>query len=272
MKTESPIITLLTDFGTKDGYVGAMKGVLINGIPHASIVDITHNIEPFNYRQAAFSLMNYAFYFPAGTVHLAVVDPGVGTGRDCLILKTSDYYFIGPNNGIFSYILHTTGYQAFRINKKQFGSRVSPTFHGRDIFAPAAVRILKGDSLEKFAEPLDHLISFYESYEDMGDDEYRLRVIHVDHFGNLIVNFTSSDWKTLGSPADVRVQINHSFIYGIKRTFAEAAIDQLLLTWDSRGFLQIARNRGNAARTLEMKEGDHIILKVMSSQERDYHP
>ncbi len=269
MKTRQCIITLLTDFGTEDGYVGAMKGVLLNSIPDVSIVDITHNIQPFNYRQAAFSLMNYAFYFPAGTIHLALVDPGVGTGRDCLILKTSDYYFIGPNNGIFSYILHTTGYRAFRIRTELFGSKVSPTFHGRDIFAPAAVRILKGESPDKFSQPLEHLTSFYESFDDLEDDEYRLKVIHVDHFGNLIVNFTLSDWKTLGSPPDVRAQINHSFIYGIKRTFAEAAVDQLLLTWDSRGFLQLAQNCGNAARTLNMKAGDHIVLKVSHSREKE---
>ncbi len=262
MKKNQTIVTLLTDFGTEDGYAGAMKGVMKNAALDISLVDISHNVEPYNIRQAAFSMLNYAFQFPPGTIHLVVVDPGVGTNRDCLIVKTDDYYFVGPNNGVFSYILRETGYDAFRIREELFGSNVSPTFHGRDIFAPAVIRIIRGDSLEDFTDPVDHLTSFYEFFEDLGNDEYRLRIIHVDHFGNLIVNFTMSDWKSLGHPANIRAQINHSFIYGIKKTFAEANMDQLLLTWDSRGFLQIAQNGGNAASALKMKEGDHIILKA----------
>ncbi|RQW01126.1 MAG: S-adenosyl-l-methionine hydroxide adenosyltransferase [Calditrichaeota bacterium] len=262
MKKNNSIVTLLTDFGTEDGYVGAIKGILQGSDQDMTIIDITHNIEPYNIRQVAFSLINYAFYFPPGTIHLAVVDPGVGSNRECLILQTDDYYFVGPNNGVFSYILRETSYEAFQIKEESFGSRVSSTFHGRDIFAPAIVRIIQGDKLSDFTRKIDHLTSFYEYFEDMGDDEYRLKVIHVDHFGNLVVNFTISDWKSLGSPSNIRAQINHSFIYGIKRTFSDVEWNQLLLTWDSRGFLQIAQNGGNAARLLNMKAGDHIILRA----------
>ncbi|UCF65095.1 MAG: SAM-dependent chlorinase/fluorinase [bacterium] len=260
---KSPLyVTLLSDFGTEDGYVGAMKGVLLKGLPDLQVLDVSHSIKAFGIKQAAFSLMNYAFYFPPGTVHMVVVDPGVGTRREGLVVQSSEYFFIGPNNGVFSYIYQSTKYQAYRIREKQFGKKVSPTFHGRDIFAPAAVRLLKGDVVSDFCDPFQKLVSFYESYEDLGDDEYRLKVIHVDHFGNLILNFTMKDWESLGSPQDVRIQINHSFLVGIMKTFGDVPVDQLLMTWDSRGFLQIAQNCGNAAQSLSKKEGDHIQLKI----------
>jgi S-adenosylmethionine hydrolase len=239
-----------------------MKGILLQGIPDLQILDVSHNIRPFGIKQAAFSLMNYAFYFPPGTVHLVVVDPGVGTRREGLIVQTNDYYFIGPNNGVFSFIYQTTKYQAFQIRESVFGKAVSATFHGRDIFAPAAVRLLEGGTVTDFCDPMEQLVTFYESFEDLGGDEYRLKVIHVDHFGNLILNFTRKDWNSMGSPADLRIQINHSFLVGIKRTFGDVPVDQILMTWDSRGFLQIAQNCGNAAQTLQMKEGDHIHMKI----------
>lgn len=258
--TKTSIVTLLTDFGTEDGYSGAMKGVILRDFPEATIVDISHEIQPFNYQQAAFSLLNYAFYFPAGTIHVVVVDPGVGSSRNGLIIKTSDYFFIGPDNGVFSYIYESKSFEAWKIREELFGHRVSPTFHGRDIFAPAAVRLLHGESPESFCESVEHLHSFYQNYEVIDDHCYRLKVIHIDHFGNLILNFTMTDWKEIGSPPDIRIQINHSFLYGLKKTFAEVDAGQLLMTWDSRGFLQIAQNGGNAARTLQKKENDFLFL------------
>lgn len=263
---ETPVyITLLTDFGTEDGYAGALKGVLLKGIPDIQILDVSHNIQSFGIEQAAFSLMNYAFYFPPGTIHLVVVDPGVGTRREGIVVATSDYFFIGPNNGVFSYVYQFTGYESYQIRESVFGKKVSATFHGRDIFAPAAVRLLQGESVESFCDPLEHVVSIYQSFQDLGDDEYRLKVIHIDHFGNLILNFTMQDWQAMGSPTDLRIQVNNSFLVGIKRTFGDVPVDQILMTWDSRGFLQIAQNCGHAARTLKMKEGDLINLKIHRS-------
>jgi S-adenosylmethionine hydrolase len=256
------IITLLTDFGTEDGYTGAIKGVILRKFPQAAVIDISHSIQPFNYRQAAFSLMNYAFYFPADTIHLVVVDPGVGSSRQGLVIKTSDHYFVGPDNGVFSYLYQSVSFEAWRIREELFKSAVSSTFHGRDVFAPAVVKLLKMESLDAFCEPVDHLFSFYESYEVSDDYHYRLKVIHVDHFGNLILNFTLTDWKKLGSPPDIKVQIDHSFLYGIKKSFSEVDQGQMVLTWDSSGFLQIAQNCGNASHTLQMKEGSHILLTI----------
>ena len=263
---ETPVyVTLLTDFGTEDGYVGAMKGVLLNGIPDIQILDVSHSIQSFGIKQAAFSLMNYAFYFPPGTIHLVVVDPGVGTRREGLVVEAADYFFIGPNNGVFSYIYQFTQYKAYQIRESLFGKNVSATFHGRDIFAPAAVRLFQGESVKGFCDPLKKVVSVYESFQDLGQQEYRLKVIHVDHFGNLILNFTIQDWKAMGSPTDLRIQLNHSFLAGIKKTFGDVPTQQILMTWDSRGFLQIAQNCGHAAHTLKMKEDDFINLKIFRS-------
>ena len=245
--------------------MGAMKGVLLKGLPDLQVLDVSHSIRPFGIKQAAFSLMNYAFYFPPGTIHVVVVDPGVGTRREGLVVQSDDYFFIGPNNGVFSYLYQSIKYHVFQIREELFGKKVSSTFHGRDIFAPVAVRLLRGEPVTDFCDPFTQLVSFYESYENLGEDEYRLKVIHVDHFGNLILNFTKKDWEGLGSPQDVRIKINHSFLVGIKKTFGDVPLDQVLMTWDSRGFLQIAQNCGNAAQALNMKEGDHINLKIFQS-------
>jgi S-adenosylmethionine hydrolase len=263
-KETSLYLTLLTDFGTEDGYVGAMKGVLLNGIPDIQILDVSHSIQSFGVKQAAFSLMNYAFYFPPGTIHLVVVDPGVGTSREGMVLETADYFFIGPNNGVFSYIYQGRQYKAYRIRESLFGENVSATFHGRDIFSPAAVRILKGEPIKDFCDPIKDLVSIYQSYLDLGHDEYQLKIIHVDHFGNLILNYTMQDWKDMGCPDNVRIEIKSSSLVGIKKTFGDVPEKEILMTWDSRGFLQIAQNIGNAARTLKMKEGDHINLKIVN--------
>jgi S-adenosylmethionine hydrolase len=264
-KTET-IITLLTDFGTEDGYVGAMKGVILSGLPKSRLVDISHGIRPFDVHQAAFALNNYARNYPEGTLHLVVVDPGVGTQRKGMVLQNRGQYFIGPNNGVFSYIYHSNDYQAYRIEEEKLGAPISPTFHGRDVFAPTAVKIALGDPLPSFCKPLKNLISFIETPEQMQEGEYRLKIIHVDHFGNLILNFTMTDWKSLGNPEKVKVQINHLFVKGIKRTFGEVKEKELVVTWDSQGFLQLAQNCGNASKLLKKKQGHTVRMTISKSE------
>ncbi len=262
MQKTKPIITVMTDFGTEDGYVGAMKGVLLGLLPDAAVVDISHRIEPFNIRQAAFSLLNYAFYYPDNTVHLVVVDPGVGTERKAVIIRTANQYFVGPDNGVFSFIYQQEAFQAYAIRESAFGQEVSSTFHGRDIFAPAAARIFLEKRLESFSEPVTSLVSFYETFRKKSDGEFALQILHVDHYGNLILNFTRRDWIKLNRPKDLKLQLNRGFLYGIHDTFGEAREGQILALWDSRGFLQIARNQGNAATTLDLNVGDQIILRL----------
>lgn len=256
------LVTLLTDFGTADGYVGAMKGVLMHSLPNAKLIDISHEIKPFNYRQAAFALLNYAFYYPKGTIHIVVVDPGVGSERKGLVIKTSNYYFVGPDNGVFSFIYQQDKFQPYEIDISKFGAEISATFHGRDLFVPAAIRILKKENLENFCHPINHVSSFYEPYSQADDGRIVLKIIHIDHFGNLILNFNKSNWSDLGKPGMVKLQIDHSFLFGIKHSFTDVEQGELVLIWDSQGFLQVAQNKGNAASTLQMNVGDtlHLIL------------
>ncbi|GAB4377122.1 MAG: hypothetical protein Kow0042_24350 [Calditrichia bacterium] len=261
MSKKEPIVTLLTDFGSEDGYVGAMKGVLCSGRVQPRIIDISHEIEPYNIRQAAFCLLNYASYFPAGTVHLVVVDPGVGTEREGLVLQTPEYYFIGPNNGVFSFIYQSTKYQAFKINEAVFEADISPTFHGRDVFAPVALKILEGEEIRKFTRPIEKLVSIYEPWQKTDSGDIRLKVIHVDHFGNLILNFTHKDWQQVVGSDSLTLHLPRGTISGLKKTFGQVAPGEVLALWDSSGFLQIAQNRGNAARHLNLTVGDTVLLK-----------
>lgn len=261
MKSGKPIITLLTDFGTEDGYVGAMKGVILSGVPDATIVDISHNIEPYNVRQAAYTLLNYAHLFPGDTIHLIVVDPGVGTGRKGLVVQMGDYFFIAPDNGVFSFITREHSFRAWEIDEKLFGIKISSTFHGRDIFAPAAVRIANGENPSDFGKKVSEIVSFYEPFQLLSPGECLLKILHVDHFGNLILNFSKGDLQKLGDPQNIKIRLKQGFLYGIKNTFGEAGKGQLLALWDSIGFLQISQNQGNAAAALNLGVGDQVILK-----------
>jgi S-adenosylmethionine hydrolase len=259
---EMKLVTLLTDFGTADGYVGAMKGVLLRNVPDVQIIDISHEIAAFSYRQAAFALLNYAFEYPPNTVHIVVIDPGVGSQRSGLVVETTDHYYIGPDNGVFSFVYLRQAFNAYEIMLSELKSNISSTFHGRDVFAPVAVRILSGEAITNFCQPAQHLSSFYTPYEKLDEKQIRLKVLHIDRFGNLIFNFTRAEWQELGQPENVQVRINHSLLSGIKETFGDVKNQELLLMWDSQDFLQIAQNKGNAAKILCLQEGDCINLKL----------
>jgi len=261
-KSPVALVTLLTDFGTADGYVGAMKGLLMQSIPDVRLIDISHEIKPFDYRQAAFALLNYAFYYPKDTIHIVVVDPGVGGERKGLVIKTSNYHFVGPDNGVFSFVYQKDTFQAYEIDLMKFGGEISATFHGRDVFVPAAIRILKKEKLANFCHPVNHVSSFYEPYSQTDDGKIVLKIIHIDHFGNLILNFNKSNWNDLGKPNKVKLQTSHSFLCEIKHSFSDVDQGELVLIWDSQGFLQVAQNEGNAASTLQLQVGDtlHLIL------------
>jgi S-adenosylmethionine hydrolase len=243
-----------------------MKGVILSGLPDSKLVDISHDIRPFDVHQAAFVLNNYSRNFPKGTIHLVVVDPGVGTNREGLVLQSVGQYFIGPNNGVFSYIYRSRLYEAYFIQEKKLGTNISHTFHGRDVFAPVAVKIGKGEPLENFCKIFTNLYSFIETPEDLKKGEYQLKIIHVDHFGNLILNFTFEDWQDLGSPEDITVQVNHSFVKGIHQTFGAVKEKELVVIWDSQGFLQIAQNCGNASQLLKKKPGNSVRMTISKSE------
>ena len=272
----TPVITLTTDFGTGDAYVASMKGVILTVNPEAVIVDICHTIEPQNVLQAAFILSTACKYFPAGTIHLAVVDPGVGSQRKALILKTPTAFFLAPDNGVLSYIIDEAdkrqaspiaakpelrklgaGLEAIAITNQDFWHKpVSGTFHGRDVFAPVAAHLSLGTPVHKFGDSLSHVYALHipRPYNnDQGD--LIGRVLHTDNFGNLITNIKSSDL-----PAEkITVAIGKQRIQGISQFYAET--EDMAAIIGSSGYLEISLKNGNAADFLGVKTGNEIKLE-----------
>lgn len=186
-----PLITLTTDFGTRDAYVAAMKGVLLSLAPQARLVDITHEIRPQDVMEAAFVLREAVPYFPPGTIHLVVVDPGVGTARRAVALRHGAHWFVGPDNGLFTLVLGTERPdELVELNRPEFWRTPTPsqTFHGRDIFAPAAGHLAAGRSLQEIGTPLEQLTTLRWMEPSASNESIHGWVVHVDRFGNCITN------------------------------------------------------------------------------------
>ena len=242
-------ITLLTDFGTTDYFVGAMKGVILSINPQAVIADITHEIPAQDVAAGAFMLLAAYDTFPAGTIHVAVVDPGVGSERRSIIVSAGNHLFVGPDNGIFTYIYdRDPSFDAYHITATRYFRRpVSATFHGRDIFAPVAAALSNGVDPSSLGPRIS--------------DPVRLsipagpQIIHIDRFGNLITNITR-DQFTEGS----RLSVNGRVISAFRNFFGEnvGETDEPFAIWGSTGFLEIAINGGSAAEILRVKRGDQI--------------
>jgi S-adenosylmethionine hydrolase len=275
----APVITLTTDFGTADAYVASMKGVILSLNPKAVIVDISHAIEPQNVLQAAFILSTAYPYFPKGTIHLAVVDPGVGSQRKAIILKTPAAFFVAPDNGILSYVIDehgkTPGKPARHIpsvadqrklppgleavaitNPEYWHHPVSSTFHGRDIFAPVAAHLSLGVSLHKFGDSMSqvHVFNIPRPYKNAQGDLIG-RVLHVDSFGNLITNIRSNYL-----PAEkVTIAIGKQRINGISQFYA--GTKGLAAITGSSGYLEISLTNGSAAAFVGAKVGHEVRLE-----------
>jgi len=256
--SSNPPVTLLTDFGTADYFIGAMKGVILSINPEARVVDITHNVPPHDVEAAAFTLLAGYRSFPAGTVHVAVVDPGVGSGRRPILIQAGNHSFVGPDNGIFSYICdQENDFTAIHVtNDKFFRQPVSATFHGRDIFAPVAAVLSIGVEArelgEKIADPV-RLKSLHP--ERLKNGKVKGRLIHIDRFGNCITNISRDDFTEAAS-----LQIKGKTIKSFRRFFAEPGRDKLFGVWGSAGFLEIAANNDSAAKLLGAKRGEPVVL------------
>jgi S-adenosylmethionine hydrolase len=234
-------ITLLTDFGTRDGYVAAMKGVIATIAPSAFVEDATHEIPPGDVLSAAQALTRFWHLYPAGTVHLVVVDPGVGTDRAPIALAAGGHFFVGPDNGVFSFIEDD---QAIRLN---LGPHVSNTFHGRDVFAPAAARLSNGEPFHALGEQIDERYYLVKPEPEQGIGE----VIAIDRFGNCITN--------LLQPGDVEI---NGVTVRFANTYGDVAEGDLLALINSDGLLEIAMRNGNAAETMGVSRGVRVrVLK-----------
>jgi len=253
------VLTFLSDFGLTDGYVGSVKGAIFSYFPEARIIDITHEIKPFQIEEAAYTLMSYYSYFPKDTVHLTVVDPGVGGKRAPLIIKTANYYFVGPDNGLFSYLYQKEAYTAYEINTEIFDSNISATFHGRDIFAPVAAKLARGVKPELLAHPFQNKpVDFAKHISDKQLD-FEAIIISIDRFGNIITDFSVFEYESQSKNQIKNIKINNFTLNSIKRTYSDVKVGELLALWGSAGFLEISINKGNAAEHLKCQIGDSII-------------
>jgi S-adenosylmethionine hydrolase len=254
------LITLLTDFGSQDYFVGAMKGAILSINADARIVDITHEIPPQDIRAAAFNLLAVYKDFPGGTIHLAVVDPGVGSARRAVLVKCAGQFFVGPDNGVFSWICEREeNFLAVHLtNEKFFRHPVSHTFHGRDVFAPVAAALSRGGVLEEFGQSIDDLVRL-EPLEPRRVAGGRLEatIIHIDHFGNCITSLTREHLG--GAP---KLMVNGREVSSFREFFAAEAADQdeLFCLFGSAGFLEIAAENTSSARILEASPGDRVYV------------
>jgi S-adenosylmethionine hydrolase len=265
------IITLTTDFGLADGYVGTMKGVILSIDPTATIVDISHDIAPQDVREAAYTLYTAYPYFPQGTVHVVVVDPGVGSERRAIALRTLQATFVAPDNGVLSYVV--AGERVEEIvhltNPRYHLSPVSCTFHGRDIFAPAAAYLARGIPLAKLGQPLTEIIAFPLPRPQFHPDGIIVgQVIHVDRFGNLITSIMATDLADNPTLREGVIKIKGQSIRGIVNTYAEVAPGKLLALVGSEGHLEISVSGGSACQTLKAKVGDEVLLRVEGHEDK----
>jgi len=262
----SQIITLLTDFGLQDGYVAGMKGVILQICPDAKLVDISHLIAPQSVRSGAFVLCSCYEYFPHGTIHLAVVDPGVGTERGAVAIRTGSCFFVGPDNGLFSLILRKeTGWEARRLENRQFRrSPLSSTFHGRDLFAPAAAHIACGVQFDTLGPACDPVSPHWDE-PIIGRGEVKGEVIHIDRFGNAITNVLSETLEKQGPMGKWMITAGKSVINSIEQTYGRVRTGEQLALTGSTGFIEIAVNQGNAASELELGVGARVTFRLSNA-------
>jgi hypothetical protein len=255
------IIALLTDFGTKDYFVGAMKGVILSISAEAKIIDLTHEIEPQNIKSAGFTLASCYRDFPPKTIFVAVVDPGVGSNRRAILVETERYFFLSPDNGLLEFIFeNNSDFQVFELTEpKFFAENVSRTFHGRDIFASVAAWLSKGIEPNQFGREVIDFIRFEVTKPKIiSASESEAEIIHVDRFGNLITNL-----KKAYLPEKFTIEINEITIKKHFNFYAEAESDEIFTIWGSAGYLEIVAFQNSASDILQVKAGGKILVKPL---------
>jgi S-adenosylmethionine hydrolase len=259
------LITLLTDFGDRDWFVASMKGVILTINPQATIVDLAHHVPPHSVEDAAYLLKSCYRYFPEGTVHLAVVDPGVGTRRRPLVVKTSRYYFLGPDNGLLSYIFHEEDDVEVREvgNQRDGGEFVGHTFDGRDLFAPAAAGLTTDQPFESFGRRIEEPVVFPIVEPIREANGLVGEVVYVDNFGNLISNLTRKHVDAIRNAVPKqgrRLQIAGHRINGLVVSYAQGLMDEPSALINSNGAIEVFIKESSAAQRLKVGCGAKIIL------------
>jgi len=262
-----PIVTLTTDFGINDHFVGTMKGVILNIAPQAEIVDICHAVQAFDVLDGALAIAQSYDYFPSGTIHVVVVDPGVGSARRPILMSTEKHYFVAPDNGVLSLVYsreerirvrHITG-------EHYFLQPVSNTFHARDLFAPVAGWLAKGVDSGKFGDEIsDYVRLNAPKPKPVNDKTLRGVVLKVDRFGNLVTNFTPNDVPALfaATPPSFKIVVGKTEITEMHSNYAEGTPNEIFGILGSMGYLEIAANRGSAVQLVGSGKGTEVLIAL----------
>lgn len=260
----SGTITLTTDFGTRDPYVGAMCGVILSRAPQVRLVEISHQIPPQDVFAGAYTLNGAAYEFPPDTVHLAVVDPGVGGQRRPLVVDAAGYRWVGPDNGLFSHALRTPGARAFHIEHPQLRREpVSATFHGRDLFAPTAAHLSSGFPVEEVGQLVDDPHCLPETEPQVSSDRIVGAIIHSDHFGNAVSCIDAEVLRAFGSLSDLRVSVRDQPLR-IVQTYSDVEPNQAAALIGSGGLLEVVVRDGDATTRLGLQRTDLITVERVS--------
>ena len=262
-----PIITLITDFGAADHYVGTMKGVILNINPEVQIIDICHQVSPYDIFEAAYALVQSYRYFPGGTIHLVVVDPGVGTARRPILATAGPYRFVAPDNGVLSLLFEREeNPQVWQVTADHyFLNPVSNTFQGRDVFAPIAGWLSKGIELEKFISPItDYVRLSSPKPKRVSENLVKGMILKADSFGNLITNLSPEDVPELFSenPPPFKMIVNEQEITHLNLAYALGRPSELFAIVGSSGFIEISTNRGSAAKLLNASRGTEVGVVI----------
>jgi S-adenosyl-L-methionine hydrolase (adenosine-forming) len=258
-------VVLLTDFGTADGYAAAMAGVIAQGTPAAVAEHAAHDVAPGDILGAALALSRYAHYYPAGTVHLVVVDPGVGSDRRPLAASLDGRYFVGPDNGVFSLVLERAGeWEAVAIERVGLGEEAAPTFHGRDIFAPAAAYLAAGGRLSGLGPTVSDPVRLSLPRPRLDAGSATGEVLHVDRFGTLLTNIPGH-WIAERAASPLRVRAGEIEVGPVRHTFSDVGSGELVALLGSLGWLEIAVRDGRAADALAMGRGAPVEVRIRSS-------
>jgi S-adenosylmethionine hydrolase len=261
------IITLLSDFGLRDSYVAQMKAVILSVSPQICIIDISHLIDKFNVRMGAFTLASASPYFPKGTIHVAIVDPGVGTKRRALLVETEEAFYIGPDNGVLMLAAKKQKIKhVYSITNKQYmRPKVSHTFHGRDIFAPAAAHLAKGCRPNDFGlEIKDYLVPEFAEPR-LSQNELKGQVLHIDDFGNIITNISKNDLEKIDAAegSTLRIKLGKKVIaIRFGSAYGEVKAKTALALIGSHDFLEITLNQSSASKRFKSKIGDDVSLSL----------
>ncbi len=260
-----PLITLTTDFGTREYYAAAVKGAVLEMAPDARLVDLSHEIPPHDVWAGAFLLFGACHLFPEGTIHLVVVDPGVGTARRALIAVTERQMFVGPDNGVLALALDRQ--KVLRVvsieNERYFRRPVSPVFHGRDIFGPVAGMLARGEDPRHFGPEVPSYQRLPVPPVESHGDRLEGCVLYIDRFGNIITNISMQELRRREvDPSRLRVTVNGRVISRWRRSYAEGAGDEPFLLEGSCELLEIALYRRPAARRLEARRGTRVVVEI----------